>query len=419
MADLVVMSTKRRLDLQALRAVAVVAVILNHTWPGLAPGGYLGVDIFFVVSGYLITRHLVGEWTRDGRIKLGRFYLRRARRLLPAATLVLAAVAAMTVLVVPRYQWQAYFEQVAGSALYVQNWVLLGPTTGPTANTALLHFWSLSVEEQFYLAWPLLIIAGASLAAWWGKPPRAVLVAGAGVIVAASLTLWIVTSAQNYELAYFSTFTRAWEFAAGGLLALLPALRVTGWQADLLFWAGLSALVASILLLAGNAGALVVIPVAATIAIIVACNEGLPSSARRLTSWRPVQWTGDNSYALYLWHWPVLVFAPFVTGVPSESWFMVLLLGFVVVLAWATTRFVENPVRRTPLEGAQFHRRRQVAALAVTAGLVVTLGVAGASLWVRAQDPAITDACVDRGNTTIELDRVSSSPQRPTVWASQ
>ena len=201
---------------------------------------------------------------------------------------------------------------------------------------------------------------------------------------------------------------------------MLPTLRLSGWRADLLFWTGLSALVASILLLAGNAGALVVIPVAATMAIIVACNEGLPSSARLLTSWRPVQWTGDNSYALYLWHWPVLVFAPFVTGVPSESWFMVLLLGFVVVLAWATTRFVENPVRRTPLEGAQFHRRRKVAALAVTGGLVVTLAVAGASLWVSAKDPEITDACIDRGNTVIDLDKVSSlSPGLQTAWASQ
>lgn len=400
MTDLVVTSTKRRLDLQALRALAVVAVILNHTWPILAPGGYLGVDIFFVVSGYLITRHLAGEWVRDGRIRLGRFYLRRARRLLPAATLVLAVVAVMTTLFVPREQWQAYFQQVVGSALYVQNWVLLAPASETATNTALLHFWSLSVEEQFYLAWPLLIIVGASLAAWIRRPPRTVLAVGAGVIVAASLTLWIVTSAQNYELAYFSTFTRAWEFAVGGLLALLPALRVRGMAAELLFWAGLAGLVTSILLFGTNPGALSTLPVAATIAIIVACNGGLPRSARLLVAWRPVQWTGDKSYALYLWHWPVLVFAPFITGVPSESWFMVLLLGLVVVLSWATTRFIEDPVRRTPLEGVQFRARRRVAALAVTTGLVVTLTLSGASLW-KSKHPDLTDACLDRGNTTI------------------
>ena len=404
MADLVVDSSKRRLDLQALRALAVVAVVVYHSWPGLVPAGYLGVDIFFVVSGYLITRHLVGERVRTGRIRLGRFYLRRARRLLPAATVVLAVTALMTVLVVPTYQWRAYFEQIVGSALYVQNWVVLATTDRVPFDTAVLHFWSLSVEEQFYLVWPLLVIGGAALAVRLRKPPRAVLIAGASAIAAASLALWIVTSAQDYDLAYFSTASRAWEFAAGGVLALLPALKVTGARADSLFWAGLAALVASILIIHGNPGALTIIPIAATIAIIVACNDGLPRSARALVSWRPIQWTGDISYALYLWHWPVLVFAPFITGVPSETWFMVLLLGFAVVLSWATTHFIENPVRRTPLEGEQFRSRRRVQGLAVSLGLVTTLVVAGSASWIAKDHRSLDQACIDRNNTRIVND---------------
>ena len=404
MADLVVDSSKRRLDLQALRALAVVAVVVYHSWPGLVPAGYLGVDIFFVVSGYLITRHLVGERVRTGRIRLGRFYLRRARRLLPAATVVLAVTALMTVLVVPTYQWRAYFEQIVGSALYVQNWVVLATTDRVPFDTAVLHFWSLSVEEQFYLVWPLLVIGGAALAVRLRKPPRAVLIAGASAIVAASLALWIVTSAQDYDLAYFSTASRAWEFAAGGVLALLPALKVTGARADALFWAGLAALVASILIIHGNPGALTIIPIAATIAIIVACNDGLPRTARALVSWRPIQWTGDISYALYLWHWPVLVFAPFITGVPSETWFMVLLLGFAVVLSWATTHFIENPVRRTPLEGEQFRSRRRVQGLAVSLGLVTTLVVAGSASWIAKDHRSLDQACIDRNNTRIVND---------------
>ncbi len=304
MTDLTVRTTKRRLDLQALRAFAVVAVMLNHSWPGLAPGGFLGVDIFFVVSGYLITRHLVGEYTRDGRIRLGRFYVRRARRLLPAATLVLVTVAIATLIVVPAAQWGAFFSQIAASALYVENWMLLATPVGPDPDTAVRHFWSLSVEEQFYLVWPLLVLAGGALAARGHREVRRTLFVGAVAIVVLSLAGWIIVSAFDYQAAYFNTGTRAWQFAAGGALALLPGLRARGRGADALFWTGSAALVASIALIPDNPGAFSLLPVAGTIAVMIACAETLPASARRIIGWRVVQGTGDISYALYLWHWP-------------------------------------------------------------------------------------------------------------------
>ncbi|CAN5397994.1 hypothetical protein BH10ACT7_BH10ACT7_09750 [soil metagenome] len=385
-------SSGRRPELQALRALAVVAVVINHSWPGLAPGGYFGVDIFFVVSGFLITRQLVRERDLRGRISLPRFYLRRARRLLPAATLVLLAVAAMTFFFVPEREWRVWFGEIAASALYVQNWAVVA--AGPEA-TAVTHFWSLSVEEQFYLFWPVIVIGGAALAGVLRRSARMVLIAVVVLIAAASLVHWIVVTAGDYDLGYFSTLSRAWEFAAGALVALVPAeLRRGSRWAPVLFWAGLAAVVAAVLVVGPNLPhTLALLPVLGTVAIIVSSNHHPPASARWLVELRPVQFTGDISYALYLWHWPVLLFAPLITGVPSESWFMVLLLAFAVALSWATTRFVENPARRTPLQGAGFRARRVLVAGGVTFGLLAILGLADAGTRVSSQH---TVACVER-----------------------
>lgn len=376
----------------------MVAVVLNHSWPGIAPGGYIGVDIFFVVSGFLITRQLVREHERSGRIALRSFYLRRARRLLPAASIVLAAVAVLTFLVVPMRDWANYFSQIGASAFYVQNWVLLTEASGTA--TAVRHFWSLSVEEQFYFAWPLLVMLGFAVAARRGRAPRNVLLIGLGAVAVASLAYSIVSTAVDYQVGYFSTLSRAWEFAIGGLLALAPAhWRVRGRWADALLWVGLALLLGSIVGITATEsfpGALALLPVAGTLAVIFACNEGMPRSARALVQLGPVQFTGDISYALYLWHWPVLVFAPLITGVPSESWFMVLLLSFTVVLSWGTTRFIENPVRRTPLMGDQFRSRRRFAGAGVAVALAIAIGlsVVGTRLDAERLEQL---ACVDRG----------------------
>ncbi|MCY7412343.1 MAG: acyltransferase, partial [Salinibacterium sp.] len=148
----------KRPELQALRALAVGVVILNHSWPGIAPGGYVGVDVFFVISGFLITQQLVSEARETSALKLGRFYAKRARRILPAATLVLLVCAMMTFVVVPFGQWGKFFTEITASALYVHNWVMV-PELAGTSNSPVMHYWSLSVEEQFYLVWPLAILA--------------------------------------------------------------------------------------------------------------------------------------------------------------------------------------------------------------------------------------------------------------------
>lgn len=366
-----------RPELQALRAVAIAAVVIEHSWPGAAPGGYVGVDVFFVVSGFLITSQLMREHAATGLIRLRRFYLRRARRLLPSAAIVLVATAGMTFLVVPWREWREYFTEIGASALYVQNWAILA---GPDATTAVRHFWSLSVEEQFYFVWPLMLIAAIALAVAVRRPRALVVGVVLGVIAAASLAYSIVMTGLDYQVAYFSTFARVWEFAIGGLVALLP-LRIPGRWADVALWLGLAAIAGAIFGIRDATafpGVLALLPVLGTVAIIVASHEGVPGSARALVNLRPVQWLGAISYALYLWHWPVLLFAPLAIGVPSPTWFMVILLSGAVVLAWATTRFVENPVRRIPLVDPGFRVPRRLIAAGVAGGLLLTVGLSTA-----------------------------------------
>ena len=157
-----------RPEIQALRAVAIGCVVLYHFWPAVLPAGFVGVDVFFVVSGFLITGLLLRDAERFGRVRLRDFYGRRVRRILPAALVVLSACAVATLLVAPRVEWRPFLQQVLSSALYVQNWHLARdsqiPRRADLESTPVQHFWSLSVEEQFYLLWPLLIIAALWLA---------------------------------------------------------------------------------------------------------------------------------------------------------------------------------------------------------------------------------------------------------------
>jgi peptidoglycan/LPS O-acetylase OafA/YrhL len=307
---------ERRAEIQALRAFAVLAVIVFHAWPRVLPGGYLGVDVFFVISGFLITGLLLDELALSGRIAPVAFWARRARRLLPAAFLTLVVCTAATVLIVPRPFWQPFLREIAASATYFENWRLSADAIDYHAAGRLAspvkHFWSLSVEEQFYVLWPLLILAAAGLAVVasrhlrWVSPRRAV----GSVLAAATLTslAWaIVRTGQDPTRSDYSTFTRAWEFGAGGLLAL-SALRVRGPVATAVgSWLGLLAIGAATLVIDAGAavpGAAALVPVCGTL-LVIAC--GMPAARfgpAALLRPRLVQLTGDISYSAYLWHCP-------------------------------------------------------------------------------------------------------------------
>src|SRR5450631_865530 len=213
-------------EIQVLRAVAVTLVVIFHFWPGSLTGGYVGVDAFFVISGYLITSHLFREADRTGTVKLSAFYARRARRLLPASILVLLFVVAGTFLLLPTDLWASTAHEVTASGFYVQNlWLATQAVTYSASNSVaspVTHYWSLSAEEQFYLVWPGLIIISCLVARRWLRGHTTRTVGFTLLAVTAGSFACSVWATQVYPAAaYFITATRAWEFGAGALVVLL------------------------------------------------------------------------------------------------------------------------------------------------------------------------------------------------------
>jgi peptidoglycan/LPS O-acetylase OafA/YrhL len=375
--------TRLRPEIQLLRALAVLAVVGNHLAPRQITGGYLGVDVFFVISGYLISAHLLRELDRTGRVRLGAFWARRARRLLPASLLVLLVSAAGTVLFVPSTQWDGVMRQITASALYVQNWALAADTQDYFASSnspsPVTHYWSLSLEEQFYLVWPLLAFGAYVVGRRLGRPRRAV-VAVFIVVVLASLTYSVVETSRNPSAAYFVTPTRIWELGMGGLLALVPlawCVQAPAWSRRSAAVVGWSTLVGSVLLFDEGApvpGWVALVPVLGAVAVIWA---GDAFGGRVPRPVRPGQvaavWVGGISYSLYLWHWPPVVLVPYATGHPLTAAAKVVLLAVVLVVSWLSARLVEDPVRRARWLTSGPLRRTFLPAAAAMA-LVVLVG---------------------------------------------
>src|SRR3954454_77412 len=340
-----------REEIQALRALAVVLVVVYHYWPAVAPAGFVGVDVFFVISGFLITDMLMREVTARGTVSLPRFWARRARRLLPAALLTIAVCAVATIAFVPVTYWQQFFGEMRASAAYAQNWHLASSAVdyfAPHDRSPVQHFWSLSAEEQFYLVWPLLLLAGIGLARLLGRVrvTRRSIAAVLGAASTASLAYSVAATAADPLVAYFSTPARAWEFGAGALLAFAaPGERHPRARAAL-SWVGFAAILVAALGHTSRTqfpGWVALLPVAGALAVM---RAGLPrvrwapSPALRLP---PVQFRGDVSYSVYLWHWPLWVLAPFVLGrevgdVPGAAG----LFAVTILLAWLTKIAVEN-----------------------------------------------------------------------------
>jgi peptidoglycan/LPS O-acetylase OafA/YrhL len=393
-------------EIQVLRAVAVTLVVLYHYWPGTLTGGYVGVDAFFVISGYLITSHLLREADRTGTVVLWAFYARRARRLLPASIFVLLFVAVGTFLFLPTDLWASTAHEVTASGFYVQNlWLASKAVTYSASNdvaSPVQHYWSLSAEEQFYLVWPGLIIISCVLARRWLRGHATTAVAVTLLLVTLGSFAVSVWATQTHRAAaYFITPTRAWEFGAGALVVLLmrkwaPSLAL----ARLLRWLGLVALLASAWLFSSATpfpGYAAALPVIATAAIIVAGDTGRADPSDRVFRLPPVQWLGDVSYSVYLWHWPLLVFAPYVLHHDLRTPELVALILLCLVISGLSKRFVED--------GMHFWPR-------LTTTPRATLSAAGAGMLVVAlvSGTQVYEVGARERQTAAQLADVSGSP---------
>ncbi|GIJ39062.1 acyltransferase family protein [Micromonospora andamanensis] len=399
-------------DIEGMRALAVVLVLAGHAAPALLPGGYVGVDVFFVISGFLITGLLLTELERTGRISLVEFYARRARRLLPAAGLVLVVSLLLTFVFLPKIRWAATGWDVVASGLYVMNWRLAERSVdylaANQAASILQHYWSLAVEEQFYLIWPLLLILvtlGRRGRAWRARPGvlRARLLLGLAVVGVPSF-VWSVLLTQNDPAqAYFVTTTRLWELALGAAIAVLGVSlsRMPTAVAAMLAWSGIALIVAAAVLFDETTrfpGYLALLPTVGAAVVIVGAVRAGRAGPAALLGLGPVRAVGAISYSLYLWHWPLLVVAKARFGELSTVTALAVTL-FSVIPAVLTYRYVENPLRRAQLftfdPRAALKLGAACTGVAVAAGLMFQLTV-----WPPPQKPVVPAALPALGGST-------------------
>ncbi|MFS2165333.1 acyltransferase family protein [Variovorax sp. Varisp62] len=369
------MHPKYRPDIDGLRAIAVGSVLAYHAFPSLLPGGFIGVDIFFVISGFLITTILL-QSLAAGDFSYGDFYARRIRRIFPALVLVLLATLAFGWYVLLPGEFSQLGKQTTGGAAFFANLVFLGEAGyfDATAETKpLLHLWSLGIEEQFYIFWPLLLGL-----AWRRRWPMLRVTLAVAVI---SFLVNVLTVQPHRAAAFYSPLSRAWELMAGGLLAAMRLKAASNGSAQQRPWTkhvqsvvGMGLIVLGLFMTRSTKafpGWWALLPVLGAVSCIAAGPNGVLN--RYLLSNRVMVWIGLISYPLYLWHWPLLSYARIVAGGEPPLQVRIVLVAAAVVLAWATYRFLERFVKLHLSQGMLRGLAGSGAALAL-AGALVFLG---------------------------------------------
>ena len=367
--------TAYRTDIDGLRAVAVLPVVAFHAGLHLVRGGFIGVDIFFVISGFLITQLLVKDIEGD-RFSLVRFYDRRIRRILPALLPVLLVVFGLGIVYCLPMEIVDLSKSLIAAALSAANvyfWLGSGYFDAPALSKPLLHTWSLAVEEQFYIFWPLYLLLGHR---WVGKR----LLPATLLIMAASFVASVIGAFRFPDATFYLPFTRIWELAAGGILSMgvLPA-PIGAARRNLLAACGLLLITGSVFLIDQDLpfpGLLALPPCLGAVLIILAGRDG-GSMVARLLSQKPIVFIGLISYSLYLWHWPIVVFQKnysFLAGGLPETANKLLIIAVSVAVGACSWKFIEQPFRVGRFR-PDTHRMRQVAAVG-TACAVAVAGLA-------------------------------------------
>ncbi|WP_247657154.1 acyltransferase family protein [Micromonospora sp. U56] len=419
-----------RPDIEGLRALAVLLVVLWHAGVPYVSGGFVGVDVFFVISGYLITTGMAAEVAARGRLSLGRFWARRAKRLLPSSALVLLAALVLTHLLLPAIRWRDTAWDVVSSALYLVNWRLAEQSVdylaADQAPSIVQHYWSLAVEEQFYLVWPVLLVGIAWLARR-GRAPhtrfRTLALGVVGVVWAASFAWSVLLVETDPGRAYFVTTTRMWELAVGALLALAPLRRLSGAVASAAGWLGVAAIAASAVALDTTIpfpGAMA-LPATVGAALVIAAGATGRYGPVALLRLPPMQFLGGISYTLYLWHWPLL--AVLTARMPDPGLPAVAAtVALSVVLAYLTSRLVERPLWHSPRLAVRPRVALGLGAactvLSVCAGLAFQVTTGPAAPDSAAVRNALGAAVLTADDTTgagAPVDRVPSVVPDPSV----
>lgn len=400
-------------DIQGLRAVAVGLVLVYHAGIPFVTGGYVGVDVFFVISGFLISSHLLESLERNGRINFADFYARRIRRILPASLVVAVLTAIAAIAFYPPLGLERILRDGLATILYVPNiWFAIQNTDylADHSPSPYQHYWSLGVEEQFYLLWPLVLLLLFLLV----RRRRVLVIAGISLIALASLVAGVLLTPLDQPAAFFLLPTRAWELLAGALIGALllhRSLWIPAWVGAIGGWVGVALILVAAFFFDDQTafpGTAAIVPTLGT-ALVIFFGATSPSGGPTwMLSIRPMQFVGLISYSLYLVHWPLLVVTQAAVGEQNPLRLVVrVLMGIVIAvpLAWLLFRFVETPMRAPHA----LTRRRPRVTLFATLGVTVLLSGAllGAAQWASVRD-------VGTGGVVAEAPEYPAAPPHAT-----